>query len=60
MTQITLAWLILQMTDSPAWVSFAVFAFGVPSFFLTIPSGVIADRWDRRKLLLVGQSPYPL
>src|SRR6186997_1040376 len=56
MTQITLAWLILEMTDSAAWVSYAVFAFGLPSFFLTIPAGVLADRWDRRKQLILAQS----
>jgi MFS family permease len=56
MTQITLAWLILEMTDSAAWVSYAVFAFGLPAFFITIPAGVLADRWDRRKQLILAQS----
>lgn len=56
MTQITLAWLILEMTDSVRWVSYAVFAFGLPSFVLTIPAGVLADRWDRRKQLILAQS----
>jgi MFS family permease len=56
MTQITLAWLMLEMTDSARWVSYAVFAFGLPAFFLTIPAGVVADRWDRRKQLILTQS----
>ncbi|MGE3983669.1 MAG: MFS transporter [Dehalococcoidia bacterium] len=56
MTQVTLAWLILQLTDSAAWVSFAVFAFGLPTFVLGLPAGVLADRWDRRKQLVLAQS----
>jgi MFS family permease len=55
MTQVTLAWLILQLTDSAAWVSFAVFAFGVPAFILTLPAGALADRWDKRKQLMFSQ-----
>jgi MFS family permease len=47
---------MLEMTDSARWVSYAVFAFGLPAFFLTIPAGVVADRWDRRKQLLVTQT----
>lgn len=55
MTQVTLAWQILELTDSVAWVSFGVFAFGLPSFILTIPAGALADRVDRRKLMLSSQ-----
>jgi MFS family permease len=56
MSQLTMAWLMLQMTDSAAWVSLAVFAYGLPSFVLTLPAGALADRWDRRKQMLASQS----
>jgi MFS family permease len=55
MTQICLAWLILRLTDSAVWVSISVFAFGLPAFFLTIPAGALADRWDRRLQLMLAQ-----
>lgn len=55
MTMVSISWLVLELTNSVAWVSFAVFAFGLPSFILLIPAGVLADRWDKKKLLLVSQ-----
>ena len=55
MTPISIAWLVLELTDSVGWVSLAAFAFGLPAFILLIPAGVLADKWDRRKLLLVSQ-----
>jgi MFS family permease len=51
MTNIALIWLVLELTDSVAWVSAVFAARGIPIFLLTVSSGVIADRWDRRKIL---------
>ena len=47
---------MLELTDSAGWVSVAVAMRGLPMFFLTIPAGMIADRWDRRRLLILTQS----
>lgn len=55
MTQVAMAWFILQKTDSVAWVSFVVFAYGLPSFLFTLPAGVLADRWNKRYQLMCGQ-----
>ena len=55
MTMLSISWLVLELTDSVRWVSFAVFAFGLPAFLFLLPAGVLADRWDRRKLLMVTQ-----
>ena len=56
MANVALGWFVLELTDSAWWVSVAVATRGLPMFFLTIPAGVIADRWDRRKLLILTQS----
>ncbi len=54
-TIVAISWLVLELTDSVRWVSFSVFAFGLPAFLLLLPAGLLADRWDRRKLLLAAQ-----
>ena len=56
-TQMTMAWWVLGESDSPALVGTVIFAFGLPSLLFTIPAGAIADWWDRRKQLLIAQSP---
>ena len=56
MANVALGWFVLELTDSAWWVSVAVAMRGLPMFFLTIPAGVIADRWERRKLLILTQS----
>lgn len=55
MAQVALAWLVLELTDSGLWVGLTVFATGVPMFLFTFPAGILADRWDRRRLVLVTQ-----
>jgi len=55
MANVALGWLMLELTDSATWVAVAVAVRGLPLFFLTMPAGVLADRWDRRKLLLITQ-----
>ena len=53
MDQISLGWLILQMTDSPFMVGVSAAARMAPLFFLGILSGAIADRVDRRLFLRI-------
>jgi len=55
MANVALGWLMLDLTDSPAWVAIAVAVRGLPLFFLTMPAGLLADRWDRRRLLVITQ-----
>ena len=45
-------WLVLQITDSPFWVGAVSGARGVAQFLMSIPGGAIADRLDRRRLLI--------
>jgi len=55
MYQIAVGWLALQMTNSPLFVGLTGFAGGIPILIFALPSGVIIDRFDRRKILLSAQ-----
>jgi len=50
------AWLVYDMTRSPLYLGLVGFAQAVPTILLTMFGGVIADRVDRRRLLLLTQS----
>jgi MFS family permease len=52
---IALAWLVLELTDSQFWVGLVVGIGGVPMVLLSPLGGVIADRLDRRRVLIVGR-----
>ena len=51
-----LAWLVLEMTDSPLRVALVGFFGMSPMLLLGVVGGVLADRVDRRRLLLATQS----
>ena len=48
-------WLLLDITGSPAWVGLAPALTGITSVSLSPLVGVLADRLDRRLLLMAGQ-----
>jgi MFS family permease len=48
--------LIFELTHSPAYLGYAVFAMGVPTWFFMVYGGVLADRIERRTLLIVTQA----
>jgi MFS family permease len=50
------SWLVVDLTRSAAKVAAVAFAQALPRFFITLFAGVIVDRVDRRRLLLVTQS----
>ena len=50
------SWLVYSLTHSPLLLGVTAFAGQVPVFFLSSFGGVIADRFDRRRLLMVTQS----
>jgi len=56
MQQVALGWLALELTDSPFFVGLVGFTAGLPFLVVAIPGGVLIDRLDRRKLLLVCQA----
>lgn len=49
------AWLAFKLTDSEFALGLVMFAIAVPMFFLSPFGGVMADRKDRRNLIVMGQ-----
>jgi len=52
MGQTAQGWLVLVLTNSPALLGLAATATGLPTLFLAVFAGVLADRVDRRRLLV--------
>lgn len=50
-----IGWLALKMTGSASFVGLAGFAGGIPMLVLGLPAGVILDRTDRRRVLMLAQ-----
>src|SRR6266702_4312818 len=48
--------LTLALSGSPAQAGFVGALNQVPYFILTLPAGVLVDRWDRRRVMLVCQA----
>jgi predicted MFS family arabinose efflux permease len=55
MQEIAQNWLVLQITNSPFLLGLDAFLGDIPIFLFSLVGGVIADRMDRRKLLLISQ-----
>ncbi|MCC7023863.1 MAG: MFS transporter [Thermomicrobiales bacterium] len=55
MQQIALGWLAVVMTNSPAFVGIVAFSSGVPFIVISPLGGILIDRFDRRKLMLICQ-----
>ena len=51
-----LGWLVLGLTDSASQLGLVIFLYGVPHMSLVMLGGVLADRLDRRTLLLISQT----
>lgn len=56
MQLVVLSWLVLDLTDSPTLVGAVLFTQGIPLALFSLPAGIIADRFDRRVLLIISQS----
>ncbi len=54
--QFTIPWLVWDMSHSPLWVGIAAGMRSFPFLFIGPLAGVLADRVDRRKLVLVIQT----
>ena len=50
------AWLMWELTASPAWVGWMTASRSLPMLFLALPAGVFADRFDRLRVLGSMQS----
>jgi len=56
MESTALAFLVFDLTKSPAYLGLIGFATGVPTWLFTLYAGVIADRMSRRTLLMITQT----
>jgi predicted MFS family arabinose efflux permease len=55
MQKLAQSWLVLQLTDSAWLLGVDAFLGEIPIFLFSLVGGVVADRMDRRHLLLVSQ-----
>jgi MFS family permease len=55
MTRIATSWLVYRLTGSALLLGLVGFAGQIPSFLLAPLAGVLIDRWDRHRLLVVTQ-----
>ena len=56
MTLVALNWAVLEFTGSALYLGLINACRMVPAFLLSVPAGVLADRMDRRKLLILLQA----
>jgi MFS family permease len=55
MQKVAQAWLVLELTDSAWYLALDTFIGEAPLLMFTLIGGVVADRTDRRKLLMLSQ-----
>lgn len=60
MQNIALGWVILIVSNSPFLLGLNAFLAQIPSLFFALPGGTIADRLNRRKLMLITQTSMML
>jgi MFS family permease len=56
MQQVALGWLVLELTNSPFVVGLVTTLGSLPILFFTLYGGVVADRVDKRRFVLILQS----
>ena len=60
MQNVAQGWLVLSLTGSAFWLGVVGFAGSIPFLIFTLFGGVVADRVNKRRLLLVTQSAMML
>ncbi len=55
MQQVAMSWLVYRLTGSALLLGVVGFTSQIPTFFISPVAGVLADRWDRRRLLVATQ-----
>src|SRR5215216_1947248 len=56
MQTVAQSWLVLQLSDSGTWLGVDTFVATAPGLALTLVGGVIADKLDRKRLLIYTQA----
>ncbi len=52
---VAMSWLVYRLTGSAFMLGVVGFAGQIPTFVLSPVAGILADRWDRRKILIFTQ-----
>jgi MFS family permease len=55
-TQIAMGWLVYRLTDSALLLGVVGFTGQIPIFLLTPFAGVLVDRWNHRRILVITQT----
>lgn len=55
MQRVAVLWLVYSITHSSFWLGMTIFAEQFPSFLISIPGGIIADRYDRFTVIRLTQ-----
>jgi MFS family permease len=55
MQRVALGWMVYRLTNSAFLLGLIGFAGQIPTFILTPFAGVLADRWNRHRILIVTQ-----
>ena len=56
MQQIAMNWLVYRLTDSALLLGIVGFTSRIPTFLLASLAGVLADRWNRHRVLVITQT----
>ena len=56
MQQVAMGWLVFRLTGSAFYLGVVAFFAQVPVIFMSPLAGVLADRWDRMRIMLVAQT----
>jgi len=56
MQQVAMSWLVYRLTGSAFLLGLVGFVGQIPTFLLAPVAGVLADRWDKRRLLIATQT----
>jgi MFS family permease len=54
--QVALNWLVISTTDSPVYLGLVNLARGLPLVFFALIGGAVADRMDRRRMMMMTQT----
>jgi MFS family permease len=55
MEAVAQSWLVLEMTNSPLLLGLTGLTFSVPTIALTLLGGAVADRTDRKRIMIFSQ-----
>ena len=56
--QVAMSWLVYRLTGSKLLLGVAAFASQIPGFILSPLAGVLVDRWELRRTLVVTQTLF--